>query len=292
VQRGDLTALHPERGGLVAIDGEIIAYRSRSNGRFEIAANGRGLLGTEPRAHDQGAFVHFLDHVPAAILSAGLGESAREIVVEDMGALPPHGGTLLIGRTELAHYCWSHGTQLMVMPSWIEPGRADAERGLFRGRYGTAPASAQPGEPVIFFPFRYWDRWHERSDDPELGHFQVTWNQAPVFFAGLFWQEDRADPLVDLQCLVRIDGQGSFADDPQRSRHLLHFVDGSAGERPNPINRQASRLEARFFPVYRPGAFDPVQFRANSWKRAPTVRAVLATFEGESRILSERVTAR
>jgi hypothetical protein len=44
--------------------------------------------------------------------------------------------------------------------------------------------------------------------------------------------------------------------------------------------------------VYRPGAFDPVQFLQQAWKRAPTIRYYVTTYQGEPRILSERVTAR
>ena len=56
------------------IDGEILAYKDYDlgRGRMEIAAEGRGLLGTEPRSHDEGATVYFLEQVPAAILALGV----------------------------------------------------------------------------------------------------------------------------------------------------------------------------------------------------------------------------
>ena len=62
----DLTRLTPDYGGLVMIDGEILAYQSHAGGRFQVAENGRGLLGTEAKAHGRGAPVHFLRHLPAA----------------------------------------------------------------------------------------------------------------------------------------------------------------------------------------------------------------------------------
>lgn len=288
----DLTADWPQ-AGLVAIDGEILAFSEHSGGRFTLASNGRGLLRTTPTAHNEAARVTFLPHVPAAVLASPIQEGSHEIVVEEMGALPPFGGTLLVGGTELLHYTWSTGNQLLEMPQWFDPKQPQTRgRGLLRGRYGTAPVSVGAGEAVVWFPFRYWDRQHERADDPELAHFQFTWNLAPVWFRHLAWFEGQSvDELVDLQCLVRIDGQGSFAGDPDEEPGLFLLTDGDPGELPNPLMRQGSRLEARFFTVYKPGSFDP-DSAAHSWKWAPTLQDYVLEFEGQTRILDERVTAR
>ena len=85
---------------------------------------------------------------------------------------------------------------------------------------------------------------------------------------------------------------GAWSDDPETNPHLFRFTDGDPGDQANPIRRAASRLEARFVTVYRQGAFDPEQFLLQSWKRTPTIQWFLLTFEGEGRILSERITAR
>jgi len=300
VSGADYTAEYPEGGGLVLVGGEIIAYESRTGSgpgqaRFKIAQNGRGLLDPERQAynHDEGQLVYFLEQVPAAILSSGLSASGAEVVVNDTGNLPLHGGTLLVGGTELLHYTWSTGQQLLEMPVWFDPeNRSTRGRGLFRGRYGTAPVSASAGEPVIWFPFRYWDRYHERAEDPELAYYQVSWSLAPVFFKSLYWQEEEVDALVDVHCLVRVDGLGSFAADPATQDGLFLFSDGYPSQAPNPINWQGSRFEARFMTVYKPGAFDPQTFVSNAWKKSAKVRAVVADYEGEGRILSERITAR
>lgn len=296
----DYTANFNTEGGLVSIDGEILAYETLSSAstqtaRFKIAQNGRGLLDPERQAyaHDEGAMVYFLEHVPAAILSSGISENSAELVVRDMGNLPRHGGTLLVGGNELLHYAWSTGRQLLEMPVWFDPAEENTEgRGLFRGRFGTTPVSAQAGEPVIWFPFRYWDRYHERADDPELAYFQVTWSLAPVYLKSLYWQEEEADALVDVQCLFRVDGLGSFADDPEKRDGLFSFTDGAVNQQPNPLNWQGSRFEARFMTVYKPGAFDPTANLSHSWKKTPKVRAVVVDYEGEGRVLSERITAR
>jgi hypothetical protein len=291
----DLTARWPKTG-LCAIDGEILAFTTHADGTFEIARNGRGLLNTVPRAHDEGVLVQFLEHVPAAILSAPMSASAHEVLVTDLGVLPRASGTLLAGR-ELLHYTWTIGNELLVMPMSFDPRTPSTTgRGLFRGRYGTRPQAMDAGQPVIWFPFRYWDRNQERSEDPELAHFQCTWHTGPVWFRSFYWDEDRADAHVDLHCHLRVDGSGSFADDPNATPGQFLFEQGrivdDQGTRPNPLGWQGSRIEARFRAVYKPGAFDPATFLSNSWKKAPSVRAVVLGVEGESRILSERITAR
>ena len=149
----DLTRLTPNYGGLVMIDGEILAYQGYATGTYRLAENGRGLLGTEARAHSRGARVHFLRHVPAAILAAAVSESSHQIIVNNLGNLPRHGGTLLLGH-ELLHYSWTVLNQMAEMPTWQDPddqdGQSRATKGLFRGRFGTLPATAGVGEPVIW----------------------------------------------------------------------------------------------------------------------------------------------
>ena len=44
----DLTTDFPATGGLVQIDDEILAYQNHANGTFQVARNGRGMLGTTP----------------------------------------------------------------------------------------------------------------------------------------------------------------------------------------------------------------------------------------------------
>ncbi len=288
----NVTRMFPEHGGLILVDGEIMAYETRQADGFKIARNGRGLLGTEPRGHDEGARVYFLTQIPAAILSHQVNETSSQLLVKGLGSLPRHGGTILMNG-ELLHYTWTLGDVMLEMPRWFDPEREDIQgRGLFRGRYGSAPATAGAGEVIIFQPFRYWDRDHERADDPEMAHFQITWSQTPVWYSGIYWEEEEEDSLVDVQCLLRVDGQGSFADDPEKNPNLFLFPEGSIEDLPVPIQRQGSRVEARFRSVYKPGCFDPQEYLAHGWKKAATVNAVLITLEGEGRILVERVSAR
>jgi hypothetical protein len=293
VVREGVTNELPQAGGMLMIDGELIAYEGFNGSTIRVARKGRGQLATKARAHDEGTLVHFLEHVPVAILASAVNENTYQFATNGLGALPRFGGTVLMG-SEVLHYTWTHGDQLLEMPSYIDPtSESKAKRGLFRGRYGTTPYSAQSGEPLIGIPFRQWDRYRERTEDPELSYFQVTCRQGSAYFTELMWREDNDEQkLVDLQCLVRLDGKGGFADDPSAGPNFRKFEHGTVDDRGNKIDRQAETLEARFFVTYRSGAFDPVGFLVHGWKKAPIVTGVVLSFEGEPRILEERVTAR
>lgn len=295
--QNDLSTLFPATGGLVAIDGEILAYQSHAAGEFTIATNARGLLNTEPRGHDRGARVRFLTHRPAAILASGVGSRDAEIPLQARGALPERYGTVLLGR-ELLHYTWIRGRgdqSLLEMPRWFPPGEnptSSQSRGLFRARFGTAAQPGATGEVVIGFPFRYWDRNVERSDDPELAYFQLTTNEAPVFYRTLRWREETTDPLVEVSCLVRADSKLAWSDEPLPAAGLWELRGGTATTAAHRLAHQASRLEIRFVVTYKPGCLDLVNFRAHGWKTAPRVEDVRLEYEGQGRVFDEQVTAR
>jgi hypothetical protein len=294
----DLSALLPTTGGLVQIDSEIVAYKSHADGRFTIATNGRGLLNTEARGHDRGARVKFLTHRPAAILAAALGPRDAELMVQARGALPERHGTVLLGR-ELLHYAWVRtrgDTVSLEMPRQYPAGadRTTSGRanGLFRGRFGTTPQGAAAGEAVIQFPFRFWDRWVERSDDPELAYFQLTINEAPVFFRTLRWREETADARVEVVCSVRADGKLPWEDEPLPAAGLWQLRRGTEGGEAHRLAHHASRLEVRFATAYRPGCLDLTTFRAHGWKMTARIEEVRVQYEGQGRVFDEQVTAR
>ena len=294
--QNDRSLEYPEAGGLVDIDGEVIAYQARANGLFTIASNGRGLLNTKPRGHDRGARVRFLTHRPAAILNRALSPRDAEIGLQGRGALPSR-GTLLVGRTELLHYAWArqNGNQLQLeMPRWYpadDSGSAQS-RGLFRGRYGTAAQGASIGEVVIGFPFRYWDRWEEQSDDPELGYWQLTVDEAPLFFRHLRWRVQRADARVQPVVLVRYDALAPWSAVPDTGPGLRRASAGGSEAGLFPLGRQASRLEVRFAASYAAGSVDLTTLRAHAWKRSLRIEEVAVDYDGGTTVLAEQETAR
>lgn len=294
----DLSAQFPETGGLLQVDDEIMAYTARANGVFQIANSGRGLLNTEARGHDRGARVKFLSHRPAAILAGSVGGNESVITVQDLSPLPM-AGTLLMGQ-ELLHYTWSrNAANTLEMPNWYPPnedGTVDASssaaRGLFRGRYGTAPQAASSGQVVIQFPFRHWDRYADFSDDPELSYYQLTTNEAPVFFRDLQWRQETTDSRVRVIARVRTDSLAPWTASPEDYPGLWEFQGGSSQSEPHRIARQAARLEVRFHTVYQPGCVDLQAFTQHGWKTSARIEDVRIQYEGQSRILDEEVTAR
>ncbi|MCA8973757.1 MAG: hypothetical protein KDC98_03505 [Planctomycetes bacterium] len=288
---------YPTTGGLVMIDDEILAYKDRSDGQFTVATNGRGMLGTEARDHDRGAHVLFLTNRPAAILTANVQGRDEILPVQAMGALPERCGTVALGQ-ELLHYSWVRivGDQAQLeMPRWYPPGEhgtSSLARGLLRGRYGTTPGSGSSGEAVVQWPFRYWDRYAENSDDPELGYFQLTTTAAPSYFRTLTWREQVRDDTVDVVCLARTDSRAPWEADPVETPGLWRFTRNGDDENPRLLSAQGSRLEIRFATMYLPGCFDMVTMTAHGWKTTAHVSQVTVDYEGESRIFDERITLR
>jgi hypothetical protein len=295
--QNDLSAALPRGGGLVQIGTEIVAYQSHQDGVFQVAQNGRGLLNSQARGHDRGERVLFLTHRPAAILTGGVGPRESALAVQALGALPPRGGTVLIG-TELAHYAWVRAQgdgAVLEMPRWQPPPDDPDEtqaRGLLRGRYGTVPQSVSSGTPVIGFPTRYWDRHAARCDDPELAYFQLTTNEAPVYYRTLRWREETRDARVAVECLVRADQTVPWTADPARTPGLWLLRGGTQSAPPHLLDRQSTRLEIRFATVYQPGSIDLQTFRAHAWKTSARVEDVRLEYEGQGRVFDEQVTVR
>ena len=289
----NMTQTYPRNGGLLQIDQEIIAYKSYSDAIFQVAEQGRGLLGTQARVHGDCARVQFLSHIPAAILAGQVSAVTNQLTVQSMGGLPRNGGTVLMGR-EMLHYTWTVQDRMLEMPNWYDPDDDDPSGvGLFRGRYGTPAQSGQSGSPVIWFPTRFWDRYHERSDDPELAYYQASRRETPVFFTGVQWREENPEPsFLKMLATVNIDGAGSWCDDPEKVGGMFAFEKGMVDDKSNKIGWQGSTFEIRFATEYLPGAFDPELFLANGWKQAITIKHLIVNYQGQTRILREKRTGR
>jgi hypothetical protein len=293
----DITPAFPQTGGLVQIDDEVVAYQTHADGTFQVAVNGRGMLNTQPRGHGRGARVQFLSHRPAAILAGGVGVRDAQVPLQDLGALPPRNGTALLG-TELLHYTWvrRNGDQSQLemprhYPGDDEPGGGQP-RGLFRGRFGTTPATGAAGQALVWFPIRYWDRYVERSDDPELAYFQLSANEAPGFFKTLRWRQETQDARVELMCRARVDGKLSWDSVALPAAGLWELRGGSADAPPHRLMHHGALLELRFFTRYQPGCVDLVTYRAHGWKTTAKVEDVRVEYEGQARVLAEEITAR
>ncbi len=268
----------PTDAGLLRISGEILAYDSvdTTNGTLGIPQEGRGLLGTTQTPHEIGETVEFLDQFVVSVLAAGVAPGDAALPLTDVAGFPFQ-GTVLIGD-ELIHYTRIAGAALEMPRLSKEAGLKDHKGdGLFRGRFGSTAQAHLKGTPVILFPFRYWDRWAERADAPELAYFSLAVDQPNAFWRGAFWNEQEASSgKVRVEVLQRVSSRGQdlipWDSDPKTTRGLTLLTDGMPKGASNPIARQGDMIEWRAHVRYAPGAFDAQTGLSHGWKQTPRLR--------------------
>ncbi len=284
----DLLEILPRQVGLARIGDEILCYinKDTETGLIELAPGGRGLLGTRPTPHCAGTVLYPLPTIPVSLLEAKIEGDAAEIPVADATRFPGE-GTLLIGH-ELIHYTDKMGSQLVMPRGSQEEGHNDAQGGgLFRGRFGTAAATAEVGTPVIFFPWRYWDRWQARSEVPELAFLGLRVDQPGALFEDVFY---RAEPIpfggVSMGALLRLHPDIPWDGDPDETPGLFLMERGmDEGDQPWRLDAVSDALEARFFVDYQPGCFDSTLGSAHGWKYSPRLRQFGVGYEAPGQVL-------
>ncbi|HIG11140.1 MAG TPA: hypothetical protein EYG30_06770 [Planctomycetes bacterium] len=278
--------------GLLRMGDEILAYEDldTTKGEITIAVSGRGLLGSLPGNlpgnYDPGTPINFLAGHRVGILSSGISATADALPLVDTNGFPPE-GTVLIGR-ELIHYTRLGSGSLEMPAGSEEPGFMDNKAaGIFRGRYGSQPAVHGAGEPVILFPARYWDRWSERADGPELSYFRFGLSQPAAFWQEFYFEDEQVGLAgVRLGVLMRSDPVAAWDADPDETEGLDLFYAGSMRDGALPIGRQSDRIEWRVFVDYGDGAFDFDHGLAHGWRTAPRLRAFAASFVAPALTLS------
>ncbi|MCA8981475.1 MAG: hypothetical protein KDC14_15705, partial [Planctomycetes bacterium] len=270
----------PSDAGLLYVGNEILAYDSydASSGELTLAPNGRGLLGTDPQPHGIGEPVTFLSEFTVTTLSSGISSEDGTIPLESTAGFPSE-GTLLIGD-ELIHYTrYANGGVEMPRRS-SEAGAMDGRgSGLFRGRYGTTPQPHGAGEPVILFPIRYWDRWAERADAPELAYFEFELAQPAAYWTGFFFEDEAAAmPGAELHVLQRTDPSVPWDADPESTDGLDLLRVGIREGRELPVGAQADLIQWRVHVNYPAGAFDPATGASHSWRTTPRLRRIGAFY--------------
>lgn len=277
----------PEDCGLLKIGSEILAYDryDQVSGEVQIAPNGRGLLGTRAQPHEIGETAMFLEAWAVSQLGAQVGAADASLPLEAIDDFQPE-GSVLIGE-ELLHYTRFDGRGLGMPRASREPGKQDQNGGaLFRGRYGTTASGHAFGEPVIAYPFRYWDRWAERADAPELAYFGFAVEQPAAFWRSVFWRvENTGSASVELGVLQRTRRTVPWDADPEGTEGLALMWKGLQEDKPIPIGAQSDRAEWRAFVEYSAGAYDPVSGLAHGWKQTPRLRVFGANYLAPNLVL-------
>lgn len=276
----------PQDAGLLRVGEEIVCYEALDPGQGLITVGplGRGLLGTDVQPHGLTEPIQLMDWMPVTTLAGGISAGDAELPLADADGFPQSGTVLIEG--ELIHYTRLNGGTLSMPRTSTEPGQQDANgNGLFRGRFGTAPASHAAGAPVILFPFRYWDRWTPRADAPELAYLGLE-RTRPGGFWGSFAFESEPPPAggARIGVLVRSDASTPWDADPREATGLWEWFDDDGG-RELPLEVVSDRLEWRFFVEYPAGSFDPILGTAHGWRATPRFNWLGVSYEAPSRVL-------
>jgi hypothetical protein len=281
----------PQRPGLARIGEEIVCYDTfdSSNGTFNIPPGGRGLLGTLEASHELGQTVTLLDAFAVSSLAANISADDSTLPLQTVDGFPFQ-GTVLVGN-ELVHYTRIVGGALEMPRRSSEPGRLDGKAGaMFRGRFGTQPSGHTFGAPVVLFPFRYWDRWSERADAPELAYFGLSVDQPSAFFKSAFFvQEEPSAGAARVEVLQRLVRRGRPAPpwdgDPTTTPGLSQLTLGAERDSGHPIGDQADLIEWRAHVRYNAGAFDALNGASHGWKQTPRLKVFGVEYMAPSAVL-------
>ena len=277
--------------GVVDIDGERIAYMDVDTGQvgLVLAPNGRGIHGTEPKAHAAGASIFVVDSRPATILTSDASAGASAFQVEDLTGF--HAGALILMDDELIHapQTGMFGSDLMMprmRPEVMDPDEAGAAgNGILRGRFGTTASGHAAGTLVTSFPTRWEDRYIERSDSPAGAWLQLGLEEPEAWWSGVLYEAEIPDPALSVHLLARAPAVARWTDDPDVTPGLVLMDRGRAPDgSPMPLGFSADRLEMRLMFDWDTGSFDPVDFLSTGWTQAPRIRRILVDYMAESRV--------
>jgi len=115
-----------------------------------------------------------LDDKP--VPDVGPGEALVRVTTTTIGGTDVNGfasdGYVRIGDEILGY------TRVDRQSGFVMPERAEDSAGLFRGAFGTEAQSFDSGELIIGQPYRFYDRFAERADAPEMAHGAMLWGAA------------------------------------------------------------------------------------------------------------------
>jgi hypothetical protein len=189
---------------------------------------------------------------------------------------------------ELLHYVRMQDGSLMMPRASARPGEMDDRGpGLFRGRFGTERASHGAGAPVILFPFRYWDRWAELADAPEMSYYGLACEQPDAYWKRVFWKaEEAGHPGLQLGVLQRTNLDTPWDAQPEGTNGLEFLWEGKLEGDGNPIGVQTDRVEWRVFLRHLPGSFDATAGLAHGWKTTARLELFGVEYMGPNRTLA------
>ena len=297
-------------GGLIRIDDELILYSSfdPSSGTFSGCVRGR--FGTTARPHQYGAILIPVETYAMSRLVADADESTAAFELADASDFPLDGYLRIDDALELIGYTEIQGNSLSGPLGRIDPGastpkpnntnRDQARVGgaLFRGRFGTTPTGYSQGAVALAMPFRHYDRFAERSDDPENSYTQFSWTKENAVWKRVTWDEQpvknvevlalvrfAGGPAWDSDKVIRLPGEQSRIPKENRAGFLYEIADPKAE---NLLNVESDRIEVRLMARFAKGAYDrTLAPRPNEWKETPWFKKVVVEYVAPSAVMSQ-----
>lgn len=212
----DTNSGYDEDCGLLALDGELIVWRGlrreqtdSGTGIMVLERCERGVLGTTPRFHGEGAFGRLVPHIPVSYLDGRVNRDASALPLAGMRGWPRKGLVRILGSdsAELIHFS-RRSDEDLILPESSDADENLRGRGLLRGRFGT-DALDHDAEAIVFWqPFRYWDRYLSRRtgdeggfagvyDHPEGSYVEFGKRARTGYWQRVTWQEGPYDALTD-----------------------------------------------------------------------------------------------
>ncbi len=298
-------------GGLVRIGDELIFYSEVDTANGQLIGCQRGVLGTTPQAHPYNALVFPVETFAMSRLQSPADAQAASFALADTTDFPDDGYIRIADQLEIIGYTQLDATNLSGPIARIDPGADDQGSGnnqgnqgeakraggaLFRGRFGTTAATYNGGDVVISMPFRYYDRYAERSDDPENSYVQFSWTKRGAIWKRVSWdQQPRKN--VEVLALVRFAGGPEWDADkivrfgqegaPTTDRHK-YLYEIRTPEELNLLNVESDRVEVRMLVRFAQGAYDHTQQIApDEWKQTPEIRKLTVEFVAPTSVLNQ-----
>jgi hypothetical protein len=295
-------------GGVIQIDDELILFEEfdASNGKFTGCI--RGAFNTEPAPHSYEARVIGVYAFPTTRLTSPIDTSTASYELDDTSDFPDDGYIRVGLSGEIIGYTnWD--VRLLTAPlGRFEPTKDNTTRqagseekkvagSIFRGRFGTIPQAASAGEVAIAMPFRVYDRYAERADDPEQAYLQLSWTKHGGIWKRISWDEDPRK-FINVIALVRFSGGPAWDADKiihvgqeqmpsdDRRQYLYQIDDPTAL---NLLNVEADRIEVRIGMRFEAGAYDRLapDIAPDSWKETPAIRKVTVEYVAPPQVLTQ-----
>ena len=232
--------------------------------------------------------------VPVASLEQDVSATSYEIrlnqpLLGDYGGKYKYDRGVFLLEDEILGYEWAkENNKVLSMP----PG-FDGSTGLFRGLFGTTPASHSATSSLAYgIPWRFWDGYKPTEFDNRMPYHQVSIRMEDAFWRTVSWTTELppGDTNVSIMAIVRMDGRGEYWDTGGPSDASLVWA-STKGQESLTLNRRGTRndagqLDMRFYVDYAQGSFDAQQsWMTHSWKRTPKLKEVRVSYERPTRTL-------